>query len=79
MNADDLSLLYLKDNKQYIHTYTITTITQCLKITEIVSFYIASEMSYVYILNGQKLITKMFKNGQFLRKPEDCCQTVLPD
>ena len=78
MNADDLSLLYLKDNKQYIHTYTITTITQCLKITEIVSFYIASEMSYVHILNGQKLI-KMFKNGQFLRKPEDCCQTVLPD
>ena len=59
MNADDLSLLYLKDNKQYIHTYTITTITQCLKITEIVSFYIASEMSYVYILNGQKF---KFKN-----------------
>ena len=69
MNADDLSLLYLKDNKQYIHTYTITTITQCLKITEIVSFYIASEMSYIYILNGQKF-TENGKNdifGEFMK------------
>ena len=29
---------------------------RCLKITEKVSFNIASEASYVYILNGQKLI-----------------------
>ena len=29
---------------------------QCLKITEKVSFNIASEASYVYILSGQKLI-----------------------
>ena len=31
--------------------------TRCLKITEKVSFYkIASEASYVYIVNGQKLM-----------------------
>ena len=33
-----------------------------LKITEKVSFNIASEASYVYILSGQKLIKKA-KNG----------------
>ena len=37
---------------------------RCLKITEKVSFNIASEASYVYILSGQKLI-KSAKNGQF--------------
>ena len=37
---------------------------RCLKITEKVSFNIASEASYVYILSGQKLI-KNAKNGQF--------------
>ena len=31
---------------------------QCLKITEKVSFNIASEASYVYILSGQKLMDK---------------------
>ena len=36
---------------------------RCLKITEKVSFNLASEASYVYILNGQKLI----KNGPFWR------------
>ena len=40
--------------------------TQCLKITEKVSFNIASEASYVYILNGQKFI-KNAKNSQFWR------------
>ena len=35
----------------------------CLKITEKVSFNIASKASYVYILSGQKLI----KNGPFWR------------
>ena len=39
-------------------------ITRCLKITEKVSFKIASEAGYVYILSGQKLIKKA-KNGQF--------------
>ena len=37
---------------------------RCLKITEIVSFNIASEASYVYILSGQKFI-KNAKNAQF--------------
>ena len=37
---------------------------QCLKITEKVSFNIASEASYVYILKEQKSITNA-KNGQF--------------
>ena len=37
---------------------------RCLKITEKVSFNIASEASYVYILIGQKLI-KNAKNGPF--------------
>ena len=39
---------------------------QCLKITEKVSFNIASEASYVYILSGQKLIENA-KNCPFLR------------
>ena len=39
---------------------------RCLKITEKVSFNIASEASYVYILSGQKLI-KNAENGQFWR------------
>ena len=54
---------------------------RCLKITEKVSFNIASEASYVYILSGQKLI-KNAKNGPFLAsfwKPEACGKTVLPD
>ena len=52
-----------------------------MKITEKVSFNIASEASYVYILSGQKLI----KNAKKLSilasfwKPEACGQTVLPD
>ena len=37
---------------------------RCLKITEKVSFNIASEASYVYILSRQKLI-KNAKNGPF--------------
>ena len=51
--------------------------SQCLKITENVSFNIASEASYVYILSGQNLI-KNAKNGPFW-KPEVCGQIVLPD
>ena len=39
---------------------------RCLKITEKVSFNIASEASYVYNLSGQKLI-KNAKNGSFWR------------
>ena len=40
--------------------------SRCLKITEKVSFNIASEASYVYILSGQKLI-KNAKNGPIWR------------
>ena len=47
-----------------------------MKITEKVSFNIASEASYIHILSGQKLI-KNAKNGFW--KPETCGQTVLPD
>ena len=46
-----------------------------------VSFNIASEASYVYILSGQKFRTNT-KNGEFLRvfwKIEACGQTVLPE
>ena len=39
---------------------------RCLKITEKVSFKIASEASYVYILSGQKFI-KNAENGPFWR------------
>ena len=51
-----------------------------MKITEKVSFNIASEASSVYILSGQKLIknTKNSQFGEFL-KSEVCGQTVLPD
>ena len=38
---------------------------RCLKITEKVSFNIASEASYVYILSRRKFI-KNAKNGPFL-------------
>ena len=44
----------------------VNTHSRCLKITEKVSFNIASEASYVYILSGQKFIKKA-KNGQFWR------------
>ena len=44
----------------------VSRLPQCLKITEKVSFDIASEASYFYNLSGQKLI-KNAKNGPFLR------------
>ena len=40
--------------------------SRCLKITEKVSFNIASVASYVYILSGQKIIKKAI-NGPFWR------------
>ena len=55
----------------------LQSVPQCLNIIEKVSFYIASEASYVYILNGQKFI-KNAKNGPFW-KLEDYDQTVLPE
>ena len=44
----------------------LSVVSRCLKITEKVSFNIASEASYVYILSGQKLI-KNAKNGPLWR------------
>ena len=53
--------------KECNHSYFTKNIsTRCLKITEKVSFNIASEASYVYILSGQKFI-KNAKNGPFWR------------
>ena len=42
---------------------TNTQLAQCLKITEKVTFNLASEASYVYYLNGQKFM-KIAKNSQ---------------
>ena len=52
-----------------------------MKITEKVSFKIASEASYGYILSGQKFIknAKNYKFGEFFKKREACGQTLLPD
>ena len=47
--------------------------SKCLKFIEKVSFNIASEASYVYILSGQRL-TKSARNGLFRRVPENTDQ-----
>ena len=47
---------------------------QCLKITEKVSFNIASEASYVYILSGQKFIKMFFEKLNLVVK--QCYQTI---
>ena len=58
---------YENETKNYeLNNRQIMRITQCLEITEKVSFNIASEASFVYILSGQKLI-KNAKNGPFWR------------
>ena len=45
----------------------INTVARCLKITEKVSFNIAKEASFVYILSGQKLIKNAKKMVHFGR------------
>ena len=52
-----------------------------MKITEKVSFKIASEASYIFILSGQKFVKNATKtvNLASFWKPEACGQTVLPD
>ena len=70
------------------HTHSASTKVSFLlhysvtfQITEKVSYNIASEASYIYILSGQQLI-KNAKNGYILASfwnPEACGQTVLPD
>ena len=51
------------------HLATTPTEPQCLKITEKVSFNIASEASCNYVLSEQKLIinAKMVNLGEFLK------------
>ena len=46
------------------HEFLIQNTTHCSKITKKVSFNIASEASYVYILNEQEFIENA-KNSQF--------------
>ena len=60
------SPLVLLSQPQKVAHPVIGSIAQCLKITEKVSFNIASEASYVSILSGQKLI-KNAKNCAFRR------------
>ena len=51
---------------KWVNFPRVKTDGHCLKITEKVSFDIASEASYVYILSGQKLI-KNAQNSPFWR------------
>ena len=62
------------------HKKCVSSSKRCLKVTEKVSFKIASEASYVYILSGQKFI-KIAKidNLTSFWQPETCVQTVLQD
>ena len=66
-----------KDNKQSEEQVR----SRCLKITEKVSFNIASEASYLYVLSAQKLIKNCQKwsNLASFWKLKACGQTVLPD
>ena len=62
----DIDSLITKWRCEMIMHCNLRLVARCLKITEKVSFNIASEASYVYILSGQKLI-KNVKNGPFWR------------
>ena len=55
-----------KTNNEWTEYNLEDLMARCLKITEKVSFKIASEASYVYILSGQKLVQNA-KNGPFRR------------
>ena len=56
----------LQEKRQKRGSTQNSILARCLKITEKVSFDIASEASYVYIMSGQKFI-KNAKNGTFWR------------
>ncbi len=76
--------IFFRPNTEWCLITTLTRglgNTECLKITEKVWFKITSEVSYVYILNGQKFIKKCRKwsNVASFWKPAACGQTVLPD
>ena len=62
----NLSEAFSQKNLDLYLVCILGPISQCLKITEKVSFNIASEASYVNILSGQKLI-KNAKTGPFWR------------
>ena len=66
----------LKVENVFIDYKYVVYWARCLKITEKVSFNIASEASYVYILSGQKLI-KNTKNGPFWRVFENLKLAVI--
>ena len=54
---------YENETKNYeLNNRQIMRITQCLEIIEKVSFNIASEASYVYLLSGQKFIKNAKKD-----------------
>ena len=61
-----LAFSELEVEKILLSKILLATSPQCLKITKKVSFNIASEASYVYILSGQKLL-KNAKSGSFWR------------
>ena len=67
-----LNALVNASSSDYINASTVVIIlffffyARCLKLTEKISFNIASEASYVHILSGQKLI-KNAKNVPFWR------------
>ena len=62
-----LSLFLFECHLQFAISHPFYYLTaRCLKITERVSFYIASDASYVYILSEQKLIENA-KNCPFWR------------
>ena len=62
--------LHVLHKYYFAHMRDFESHPRCLKITEKVSFNIASEASYVYNLSGQKLI-KNAKNGPIWRVFED--------
>ena len=70
-----------KEEYQNALSMLILYLARCLKITEKVSFNIASEASYIYILTGQKLIKNAKKRPILASfwKPKAYSQTVLPD
>ena len=69
---EQIAYIYQLDNEACTSNanYWKVMSPRCLKITKKVSFNIASEASYVYILSGQTLI-KNDKNGPFWRAFEN--------
>ena len=62
-----LTIVIEQTGKLTISQKKFVSTSQCLKITDKVSFNIASEASYGYILSGQKVHSNA-KNNQFKSK-----------